>query len=273
MTSGAETGTAARATDGVVGAGIAAAAALVLTACALAGRPLLLAGVLLVQLGLLGWWLAVLNAPARSGAALIAAAAAVAADAVVYRPRDAALGLVCAVVGLAFLACLGLQLGRRNRYRVTEALAATMTAVVLVAALAELVALRAARGGREAVVAGLLAVPAALLVGRAVDVARGRPVLVEGVARGWAGLVAGLVAGAAAGAAYGAAARPLSAGSGAFIGLAAAALAAAADLGVAFGSSGMPAGGQRRAVLAVAGLLPLATAAAPTYLLGRLLLG
>lgn len=205
--------------DGVVGAA--------LLGLALLGDVPLLAGVVLLQvLAVLGF-LALVEAPASAGVFAIAAAATAAADTVAMLDDGRVRGLA-AVVGVALVVSLLHQLSRSERSRVTESLADTFVAVVLVCCSACLLAVQVGSDGDGPLRAGLVAAAATLVVGRVADLVVRRPVLAPGAARGFPGLVLGLVAGAVAGLLV--AGDDLTGSQAAYVGLAAAATVAAVDL-------------------------------------------
>lgn len=178
-------------------AGGCALVAAVLALAALPSAYLLAAAVLVVQLLLVLGFLALVDAPASSGAFLIAAGAAVAADALVLAD-DGRAGNLAGVVALGLVASLLHQLLREPRSRVTESLADTLVVVVLVVCAACLVALRADEGGEDVVLVALATAGVCLLAGRLADRWVPRPLLTDGTVRGWPGLLLGLLAGVVA---------------------------------------------------------------------------
>ena len=193
----------------------------VLLALAAVDPKALLGGVALVQvLGVLGF-LAVAEAPAAQAVFGLGMAGAVAADLVVVLD-DGRARYLAAVVALGLLAALPVQLARRDRSRVTEALADTLVVLTLVTASAGLAAAAWNDDGTWPARAALAAAAAALAMGRLTDAITRTPPLSP--SRGWPGLVAALAAGTAAAAVVGHADRaPL-------IGLSAAAAVVAVDL-------------------------------------------
>jgi len=259
------------------GQGLAAALfAGVLALAALPGPGGLVVAVLVLQLLLAAGLLALVEAPAWRGAAVIGVAASVAADVVALRSGDGRVGGIAGVVALSLVAALLHQLSRSDRARVTESLADTMLVVVLAAAAACLVALRRQDGGSEVLSVTLAAAAAALLAGRLGDRIGPYPPLALGATRGWPGLVLALGAGAAA-AAVAAGRTGEVAGPGAVLfGLAVAAAVAAGDLAVDLAAAELVPGrrdARRTAALRpVALLLPYAVAGPIALLAGRLVL-
>ena len=245
----------------------------VLAGLALLGPGPLTAGAAAVQLLLVLGFLALADAPAATGAFLISVAAAVACD-VLALADDGRIGGLAGVVALALVAALLLQLSRRVRTRVTEALADTLVVVVLVACAACLpAAAQLARLTDQTVTAGLLSGAITLLAGRAVDSVLPRPLLVVGATRGWPGLVVGALLGSTAAVAVGPGGTT---GPGAaLLGLACAAVVAAADLAVDLMAADLrPGPADERQVSAlrpVLALLPFAVVAPVVLLATRLL--
>jgi hypothetical protein len=282
---------------GVVAAGAAGAMA------AVAGRQhsVLLAFVLLAQLGFVTAWAYLLDTPGVVGAVAISAGAAAAADGVLLSAQHVSLTDFATIVALAFLLALLWQIARPHRTRVTESLASTLTAAVLAVAGGSWLTLRAGLNGEQSAFAGghattaaLLGVAAVLGVGRLADAFWARPALSGSGNRGVPGLVLGLAAAAGAGLWYGAgAARPdnpavistgaLPTGGAVWIALAAAVVAAVIDLGIDAGLATLdndrPAAGGPLprpapwpARLLVVALLPVLLAAPPAYVVARVVL-
>ena len=263
----------------VQGLAAAAVGGVLAGATAVGGSPLLLA-VAVLQVALALAVLAVLGTPAAGGAAVVAVGAAVAADVVVL-VDDGRVDRVAGVVGLSVVAALLHQLVRRGRSRVTESLADTMLAVVVVTAAACLVALPAggpqAVGEEQVLLLALAAAVAALLAGRLGDRVLARPVLAAGATRGWPGLL--LAVAAAVGVTLlgrDAAASDLSPAAAALLGVAAAVTVATADLAVDLGAAELRPGRRdaRRlsALRPTAALLPYAVLGPVALLAGRLVL-
>jgi hypothetical protein len=192
-----------------------------------AGQVPLVAGVAALQLLLLLGVLALVDAPGALGAFGLGVATAVAADVVVH-VEDGEAGDLAGVAALALVAGLLLQLLRRRRERVTEALADAMVVVVLLTSAACLPAVLQAEDGEVLLRVGLLAAGAALVVGRLADLVLQRLAVAPGATRGWHGLVLALGVGVAV--AVPEAGDHLADRDAMLIGLACAATAAVADL-------------------------------------------
>lgn len=205
-----------------------AAVAVLLLGAALAGPGALAAVLLPVQVLLVLALPVLTQLPGAGAVAVPGVAGAVAADVVVLAGDGAVDGLA-EVVALGFVVALLVQLGRRDRARVTESLALTLLALVVASSAACLVALHERAGGREMTVVVLAAAASTLAVGRLGDRVAARPALTAGTSRAWAGLLLGLAAGAAVAVAAG---RELgvAGADAALLGLAAAAAVAVADL-------------------------------------------
>jgi hypothetical protein len=171
--------------------------ALVLAVAAQLGMAPLVVALLAVQVLLVLSVLVLLDAPAGTGAFLLAGGAAGAADAAIVLDDGDIRGLA-GIVAVAFVAALLHQLVRRTRTRVTESLADTLVVVVLAVSTGCLLALRQLDGGVQLLQVVLGAAGAALLAARTGDRIAVRPVLVAGSTRGWPGLLLGLAAGVAA---------------------------------------------------------------------------
>lgn len=255
--------------QGLVGAAVGAA----LAGLAVLGTGPLLAGVAVLQLLLVLGFLALVDAPAAVGVFGLACLAAVASDVVVAVDHGRVAGLG-AVVALALVAALLQQLVRRGRTRVTEVLADSLVAVVLVACAACLTAaLELAHATDRPVVAGLVAAAVALLAGRATDGVLSRHPVTVGATRGWPGTVAGLLLGTTGAIAVApTGTTPVRI---ALLGLAASAVVVAVDLAVDLAAADLrpgPADVRRVAALRpVLALLPYALLG-PVLLLGTRLL-
>jgi hypothetical protein len=248
---------------------VAAAVAGPLAGGAVVGAPVLLVAVLALQVASVLAVLAVLGAPAAAGAAVVAVGAAVAADAVLVLD-EGDVDRVAGVVGLSLVVALLHQLLRRSRNRVTESLADTMLAVVVVAAASCLVALASSDSGRDVLLPALATAATVLLVGRLGDRVLPRPVLAAGATRGWPGLLLGGAAGVAAAVLTGeAAAVDFPPAAAALLGLAVAVTVATADLAVDLGAAELRPG--RRDARRVAASR-LAAALLPYALLGPVVL-
>ncbi len=198
-----------------------------LLALAFVDDDALLGGVGLVQvLAVLGF-LAVTEAPAATGVFAIGLAAAVAADVTVV-VDDGRARYLGAVVALSLVVGIGHQLARRERSRVTEALADTLVSVTLVTATAGLAAAIRSEEGLWPTRVALAAAAVALVAGRLGDLVLHKPGLAVGSTRAWPGLLLALGAGVAAAVAV--AQDHLAHDQAALLGLTAAAAVAATDL-------------------------------------------
>lgn len=221
-------------------------------------------------------WAFALDVPAPLGAALIATGAGWTADVLVLDHSHVGLEGLAGVVAVSFLMALLHQLVRRNRSRVTEALAATLGLVVLSLTGAVDVALRGLPTGRQALTAAALGIVTALLVARLVDALAPWPAITGRARRGLAGLVVGVAVAAGAGAGYGAANPQLSTPLALGLATLAAVLAACGDVGVELGlaAARRALGGRSGHVgrLVLSGVLPVMVSVAPAYVLARLAL-
>ena len=232
------------------------ALALVLVLAAAAGEGVLVLGIALVQAGVVAGWYRSVDVPGAVHGAVVAATAAVAADALVLTaPADRPLARVPAVLALAVVGALAAQLVRRDgRARLVASLTATLCLAAFAALPAAQLAALGSKGGVPLVAATV--VPAGLVT--AAD-AVGR----AGSRRRWLRPLVALVAALAAGLAVG--------------GLTELSTGAAAGTAVASGAVAWAA-----AVLAdraarpdplLASVLPVALAAPVGYVVGRLLVG
>lgn len=250
---------------------VAIAAAVVVAGAGIAGRPALAVVVLAVQLGAVAGVLLLADAPAFGESLLLAGSAALVADLVSLRDRGAHVGWLVAVIAVALVAAVLLELVRRDRERVVVSLSATVSAVVVAVLVAHLLVVAGPRHGGETVAAALSCTAIALGVGRLTDLAVPRPVAAPGGSRGGVGLVAAVAIGAVAGAAFGVALDPLTPAGGALLGVAAGAAAAAAELASDLASADFDA---RPAVAApLAAVLPIVLTAPVVYGVSRLLIG
>jgi hypothetical protein len=206
---------------------VAAAVAGVLLGASLVGDlPLLLVVVACQVLSVLGF-LALADAPAGGGTFVVSLAALIAADLVVWFEKDAVGGLA-GVVAVALVGSLLHQLSREDRSRVTESLADTLVAVVVVCAFATLVATQRQADDPWVLRVGLVAAGAGLLAGRLGDRLVSHPILAPGAERAWPGLLLGLGAGLGASVLVGA--SHLGARDAALVGLLVVTVVAALDL-------------------------------------------
>ncbi|WP_324274560.1 hypothetical protein [Blastococcus brunescens] len=155
-----------------------------------------LAGVLVLQLGLVLTWVVVTGIQGFTGSLTVGAATAVAADLVLVLPERPALGHLLVVLGLGFLAAVVQQMFRRPRHDLVASLSGSALLLTAVAALAALLLLGRTPEGHGRALVALLAVGAALVVGHLVDLVLPRPLLATGVPRGLLGLLLSVVAGA-----------------------------------------------------------------------------
>lgn len=246
-----------------------------LVAAASAGVLPLAAAVFGVQVFLILGALALLDAPAAGGGFLIATLAAVAADAVILL-GDGGTADLAGVAGAGFVVSLAHQLARRNRSRVTEALADTLVVLVVAVAASCLLALLKLEGGEPLLQISLASAGAVLLAGRLGDWLTPRPELAVGSTRGWPGLLLGLGAGVAAATLVAdlAGEPPLQAA--VLLGLVVATTVATADLAVDLGAAELRSGWRdaRRvaALRPTALLLPFAVLGPVALLAARLLM-
>jgi hypothetical protein len=247
-------------------------AATVLAATAALNNAALGVALLAVQTVVALAWLALTDVDGAEAATVVVVVSGAAADLLAVRRHGEGIAASVGVVALAFVAALAVQLARSHRARTAEALAGTVSGVVLAVFAAHLLS-TSARTGRAVVATGVLCAAVALLAGRAGDLAAVRPALAPGARRGLLGLVLGVAAAAGAGALMGAAWAPLSAVSGTALGVATGLAAAAADL--ALDLMAADAGDDRRAAALrpLSVLLPLVVAAPVAYAAARLLIG
>jgi len=239
--------------------------------------PLTIA-VLLLQVFLSLGLLALLDAPAASGAFVVTLGTLVVANAVAL-DGDGRIFRLAGVAALGLIASLVHQLVRKERSRVTESLADTLVVIVVGCAAACLLALAQLDGGREVLLLGLAATGAVLLAGRVGDRFAPHPVLAQGSTRGWPGLLLGLVAGVVGAllvARLDVVDQGLPLPSAALLGVVVASTVATADLAVDLGAAELRAGwrdARRVAALRPAALLlPYALLGPVVLLAGRLVL-
>jgi len=224
----------------------------------LGGRPVLVV-VLWPSQVLLAWlWLGFCAAPSRGRGLAIAATAALVADVVLAARSRPSLGAVAGVLAMGLLAAVLGQLLRANRTRVTDVLAAQVSAVLLVTSASTLVALRVTHSGAHAGATGLVSLAAAAVAAQIGDRRLPSPTFTAG--RSVAGVILALGAAAGVGAA-------LQGTHGVVLGAAAGAAGLLADLVVAVGA------GTRRLARPLGAVLPLATVAPALYVTSRVLLG
>ena len=248
------------------------AAAMMLAGAAALGHTALGLVVLLVQVVVTLAWLALTEVHGAQVATLIAVGSGAVANVLAVRRDGDDVAATVGVVALAFVASLAHQLARRDRERVVEALAGTISAVVFAVLAAHLLAASAKTDWTVAATA-MLCAAVALVAGRAGDVLTIRPRLAAGARRGWAGLLFGFAAATLAGAALGGVWAPLSAASGTVLGATTGLAAAAADLAVDLMDADATDERRAGALRALAMLLPLVVAAPVAYAAARLLVG
>jgi hypothetical protein len=237
-----------------------------------------LAGLMVpLQVLLVLTWLAALRTTGLLGAALVASATAVAAD-LLLATGPGGVRRLAGVVAVSLLVAMLQQVVRRDaRVALTGSLAATLGAVVLVAGMAVLIALRRSVSGEDAALAALLGTGSSLVVARSVDAFRLRSALPGARRRSVLGLVIAGACAAGIGALVGAVRLSLGVGDGITLAAATAAVALAADIGLDIARAGLAPGPEadraRAALLPLAVLLPVSVAAPAAYVTGRVLLG
>ena len=249
-----------------------AGAAVVLAAAAAAGNTALGLAILVVQGLVTLAWLAVTDVDGAEGALVIVALGAVAANVLAVRRDGEDIAGAVSIVAVAFVASLALQLFRKDRQRVVEALGGTVSAVVLVVLAAHLLAASTKTGWAVAATA-MLCAASALLAGRGGDLLTLRPRLVTGARRGWAGLLFGFGAATLLGSLLGGLWAPLSAGAGTVVGATTGLAAIATDLAVELMEPDAVDERRAGALRPLAVLLPLVVAAPVAYAAARLLVG
>lgn len=232
----------------------------------------LLIVVALMQLVLLVGWLAIADPPSPRGVVAIGLGTAAAADAIAGFGTSASLDPLAAVLALAVLATIVVQLARGvARARVTEAMSASLGVAVGAVSVATLLVLLRQSGGTEAVTAAALAASVAVFTARCVDKVLPVPHVAAGVDRGGLGIILGSMAGTAATAFYASTVTSLNPQTGALLGWAVALVAVLADLAASYAVLAAP---SRPAYSFAAGPLVALTAAAPVaYLLKLLVVG
>ena len=232
--------------------------------------------VLLLQVPLVLAWFA-LSAATGTGLGFALTLVAIgASDLALANDDQATTRALAPIVGLSLLAAFGHQLVRgRRRAGATMSMAAVISAIVIAAAAACWLAVRALPLGADAVSVAVSAVVAALVTGRIVDLALPGPKVVPGGLRGPVGAGLALVAAVGAGAIAGASIDTVGVANGALLALLVAVAVVTTDLAVDMVAAGLPASElrARSAVPPVAGLLPLVAAAPAAYLAARVLLG
>lgn len=236
----------------------------------LARIPLLVV-VILAQAGVIAGWLRAVAPPSPLGVGVVAGGAGLAADVLAAFGRAADLAPLAAVLALAVIGTLVVQLARGvARTRLTESVSATLTLAVVVVAYATPLALVRQHSGTAAVVCYVAAVGIGVLLARLTDVVLARPRLAEGVDRGGLGIALGVLGGTAAAAGVGALIADVTALDGALLGCVIAFVAVLVDLAGCYGTA---AGTCRGRVAAALGpLLGFAAAAPVGYVVATLLL-
>jgi hypothetical protein len=222
-------------------AGVAALATALLAGGALAGRPALAGACLVVQVAFVLTW--GFGAP-RAGAvvsAVVGAGAGLAADLLALFDPEISLGAFGYAVAGGFMAAVGGQLFRgARREQVTDGLGTAMVGVIGAVAVPALLVLSRHADGVAALRTCLPAAGVALVVARLSDAVLPVPRVTAQVPRGLLGVVlGGMLAGPAVGylAGVGADLDGLwAAGAGLVVGVA----AVLTDLGVSFGTAGLP---------------------------------
>ena len=148
-----------------------------------------------LQLALVAAWVVATGIRGLPGSLALGVAAAAGADAALLLPERPELDWLLAVLGLGFLAGVVHQMSRHTpRLYLVASLAGVLLLICSVSAVAVLLGVGRLDGGERALVTGLLAVGAALLVGHLVDLVLPRPQLAAGVPCGLLGLVLAVLA-------------------------------------------------------------------------------
>jgi hypothetical protein len=184
-------------------------------------------------------WTLALRPPALWVVAVVGIGTAVGADMAAVLPEIAGLAPLSYVAAVGFVAGVIGQLVRPNdRQRVTESLGATMVVMVGGVAFATLIVLgRLPNAGTQASFIALAAAAVALTVAHLTDAVLPRVRLAPQVPRGAIGVVLGAVVGTLVAAVAGAYLAGFTPGTGAIVGVAAAATAVLADLGADYGEA------------------------------------
>jgi hypothetical protein len=148
-----------------------------------------------LQLALVAAWVVATGIRGRLGSLALGVAAAAGADLALLLPDRPQLDWLLAVLGLGFLAAVVHQMARPSpRVYLVASLAGVVLLLCSVSSLAVLLGVGRVDDGERALVTGLLAVGAALLVGHLVDLVLPRPQLAAGVPRGLLALVLAVAA-------------------------------------------------------------------------------
>ncbi|MGH8774993.1 MAG: hypothetical protein ACRDWI_07400 [Jiangellaceae bacterium] len=241
-----------------------AALVAVLAVASAAGRPLLAAGVVVVQLVFALGGVRLSAVPAAAAAGWLAAVVGVSGSVWTALDDTTAMRPVAALLGPALVAAVVVQLGRRDgRPGLTVSLTMTVAACTLAALPVAWVALRAADGGAYAVALGLLGVGVVSVA----EGLRGSPA----VRRGLAVLVAGALAAGLVLLVGDVAAEVPAVG--ALVVAVFGALIAVTALAAVDRMAGEAGGGAAAALDPLRVTLPIVAAAPVSYVLGRILVG
>jgi hypothetical protein len=154
-----------------------------------------LVAVAVLQLALLAAWVVATGIRGRVGSIALGAAAAAGADAAMLLPERPELGGLLAVLGLGFLAAIVHQMTRPSpRLYLVASLAGVVLLLCSVSSMAVLLGVGRLDDGERALLTGVLAVGAALVVGHLVDLVLPRPQIAAGVPRGLLALVLSVLA-------------------------------------------------------------------------------
>jgi len=249
----------------VVASGLVAAAAV-------AGLPALVVVIVVVQVAAAAGVLMLADAPARRQSAILATVAAGVADVLVVRDDGRRVGDLVVVVSLSFVAAVVMELVRRDRVRVTESLAATVTAVLVVAMGAHAIALHGSPDGARLVVVAFLAVALGLLAAGAVELLVRGPLVASGARRGILG-IASVTATAAVVGVVTADFLRVDVGIAVLLAVATAVAAEVGDLVVQLACADVPAARRRAVAGPLGAALPVIAAAPVAYAVSRLAIG
>jgi hypothetical protein len=168
--------------------------ALLVLAPAFAGDGGRFVAVLLLQLALVVAWVTATAPGEFTGAFVLGAAAALAADLAFVLPDRPTVGGLTVVLGLGLPAVVLRQMFRRPREALVASVAVSVLLFCAVSALAVLLREVPDEDAARLTVSALLAVGAALVAAHLVDLALPRPQVAFGVPRGLLGLVVAVVA-------------------------------------------------------------------------------
>ena len=265
MTTALETAPATRGRHLAAAVLVALAAAAVVRAPEVGGDAARLGAVLLVQVALVAGWLLAAGPAGARGVAVLAVAAAVAADLLTSAadPADGpAPGVLLVVAGPALIAAVVHQMLRRPpRADVVGSLGSVALLVAAGCALSLFLLPDVAGDDGSPLTSPLLVVAAALAAGHLVDALLPRPLVADGASRGVPGLLAALAAGVAVALAESGTAETVDVLSGVTTGLVLGLVAALAGTAASFATA--DAGAPHRAAggVLVEALLPLAVCA------------